>query len=683
LQPRMRGQAVKQRRVLRLANELAATLGADYFHSVVRHLATTLEADCVYIGELASLPVERFNTLAVFRAGETAENFQQELAGTASGTVLTDGAFTCSKDAARRFPLDKVLEEMQAEGFVGTRLSDATGQPIGLLGLISSKPLTEVELVKSVLEIFAPQAAAELKRRLADAVRQENEERYRAFIASNPDAMWRGEFEHPIPLSLPEDEQIDRIYRDGYVAECNEAMARLMGSGSAEQLIGKRFGELVPRTDTRVVEELRNAIRSRFEATTVETTLLDDNGQRIHRLRTQFGSVVNGELRRIWVVTRDISKLRRTELALAASEERFRDVLEGIELPAVMLDSSGAVTFCNECFTRLAQRPREDVLERTCLEGIVSELERETWRAALAPETPGQPGASHFEGAIIPPAGPRQIIAWDLVRLRNKDREPAGLAAIGRDITQQLRLEAEIRQAHTLDSIGRFASGVAHDFNNLLTVILVNVGQLLPLIHESRGRENLSAIEKAAMQCGVLTAQLLAIGRKQRLQANLISLNDVVGGAETILRGLLGKSVEMVLSLTPAIERVYADANQIQRALVNLVTNARDAMPHGGKLTIATSNVVVAEGDMTYPPAVKPGSYVLVAVTDTGVGLTEEVRAHIFEPFFTTKPPEKGQGLGLSIVYGIVTQSGGHLIVHSEPQKGATFEILLPVVARA
>jgi PAS domain S-box-containing protein len=683
LHPQLHRQAAKERRILRLANELAATLGADYFQSVVRHLARTLEADCVYIGELASLPVERFHTVAVFRAGETAENFQQDLAGTASASVLSDGAFACGKDAARRFPLDKVLEEMRAEGFVGLRLSDESGQAIGLLALISCEPLTDVGLVKSVLEVFAPRAAGELERKLAGAGHRENEERYRAFIASNPDAMWRMEFVHPIPLSLPEEEQIERFYRDGYVAECNDAMVRLMGSASAEQFVGKPFAEIVPRTDTRVLEEVRNAVRARFEASSNETTLLDDKGQRIHRLRTQFGIIENGELRRIWVTTRDISTLRLTELALAASEERFRDVLEGIQLPAVMLDSSGEVTFCNDCFTRLAQRPSDDLRRRNCLKGIVSDLECETWRAALVPETPDKPGTSHFEGAIIPAEGPRHIIAWDIVRLRNKDKKPAGLAAIGRDITQQLRLEAEIRQSQTLDSIGRFASGVAHDFNNLLTVILVNAGHLLPQIQKSSGQANLSAIEKAAMQCGALTAQLLAIGRKQRLQADLISLNDVIGGAESTFRGILGQSVEMALRLAPAIERVYADASQIQRALINLVTNARDAMQHGGRLTIATSNVAVAERDETYPPAVKPGSYVRVAVTDTGVGLSEEVRAHIFEPFFTTKSPDKGHGLGLSIVYGIVTQSGGHLIVHSEPQKGATFEILLPVVARA
>jgi signal transduction histidine kinase len=249
---------------------------------------------------------------------------------------------------------------------------------------------------------------------------------------------------------------------------------------------------------------------------------------------------------------------------------------------------------------------------------------------------------------------------------------------VGRDITHQRALEREVLQSQKLESIGRLAAGVAHDFNNLLMVVLTHAKLLLQDVSESNpSHRRLTAIESAATRCSQLCAQLLAVGGKQHLQPKDINLNDVISADEGVLRALTGPGVELILDLAVPIGMVYADALQIQRVLANLVTNASDAMLHGGEIVVSTCNITVGADDASYPQ-IEPGAYVRLSVSDSGTGLSEEVLAHMFEPFFTTKEPGKGIGLGLPTVYGIVTQSGGHVVVNSELGKGTRLEILLP-----
>ena len=497
-------------------------------------------------------------------------------------------------------------------------------------------------------------------------------------MSTNPDAMWRIELEQPVSLSLSEEQQIERICRFGYLAECNAALAELAGVESADNLAGCRFDEFANQFNPDAREELRQAIRAGFRSTTVEATPHAHKGRKVYRLRSQFGIIEDGALRRIWGTTRDITQLRQTELSLAASRKRFRDVLEGIQLPAVMLDVNGAVTFANECFLRMAELSMKEVSSLTWLTGIVPNRESETWKATLRPDYQGRHGTAHFEGTILPREGTPRVIAWDTIAVHDQDRQLAGIAALGCDITRQRALEMEIRQSQKLESVGRLAAGVAHDFNNLLMVVMGETGELLRRTGKSDpARDRLSAIGNAASQCAQLARQLLAFGRKQHLRPQLINLNDVITGDEGIIRSLIGQDIELLLNLESPIGPVFADPAQIQRALANLVTNARDAMTHGGTLVLATANKTIEAEDTMYP-GVSAGAYIQLSVCDSGIGLTDEIRTHIFEPFFTTKPLGKGTGLGLATVYGIVAQSGGHIAVQGEPGKGTTFAILLP-----
>jgi len=256
-----------------------------------------------------------------------------------------------------------------------------------------------------------------------------------------------------------------------------------------------------------------------------------------------------------------------------------------------------------------------------------------------------------------------------------------------RDITERKQTaealrqrEDELRHAQKMEAVGRLAGGIAHDFNNLLTGILGYADLILEnLPPDSRARNDVEGIRKAGRSAAGLTRELLAFSRKQVLQAVVLDVNEVVRGTEGLLRRLVGAQTQLVLELGEGVKPVKADRSQIEQVLLNLATNAQDAMPDGGQLTITTANV---DADLARQMSNTPlsGPHVMLAVRDTGHGMTSEVRSHIFEPFFTTKEIGKGTGLGLSTVYGIVTQTGGHIWVDSEPGKGSVMTVVLPAV---
>lgn len=672
----------ERRRFLQIARQISATIGTEFFASLVKRLADALDADCVYVGEFLGGHIERVRTLAAYLDHEHERHFEYPLAGSAAAEIAIGNPSIHPSGVQELFPTDTFLREVGAQAFVGVPLNDSNQQTLGLIVAVYRRAFGNVRFAKSMLEILAPRAAAELNRKQSDDAVRESEQRHKAFIARSPDAMWRIEFELPIAVALPVEEQIAKIYQYGYLAECNDAMAQLYGAEIAEQLIGTRFGDLEPPSAPRFQSDLQSAIASGHQFATVETSPLDRTGNQRYLLRSQWGIVEEGLLLRIWGTVRDITELRRAERTLAASEQRLTELLENVHLIAVMLDRNALVSFCNNYFLQLTGWKADEVTGKNWFDQIIPSEERETLRAAFESACEGLQPPKHYESTVLGPDNRRWLIAWDSTVLRDFKGQVTGAAAVGRDITEYKAIEAQLRQAQKLESIGRLTGGVAHDFNNLLTLILGYAGMLLahrdvmdPLYIA------LSEIKKTAEKGAALTHQLLAFSRRQKLYPRLLSLNSLVTENERMLRRIIREDIELTMELEPSLWLIRADSAQIHQVLLNMALNARDAMPSGGTLRIATSNVQFDEKALPPDPGIAPGPYVLLMISDTGVGMSPEVRAHLFEPFFTTKEQSMGTGLGLSTVYGIIHQSSGYISVDTAIGKGTTFKIFLPVAA--
>ncbi len=375
-----------------------------------------------------------------------------------------------------------------------------------------------------------------------------------------------------------------------------------------------------------------------------------------------------------------VEKSERLALdALRESERRFREVMENVRLIAVTLDREGRVTFSNAYLAELTGRPGEELLGRDWFEACIPEELRSGMKDSFEKMLAGASSLAHFENDIVTVRGDRRRIAWDNTVLRDARGRVTGAASFGRDVTQQRDLEDQVRQAQKMEAVGRLAGGVAHDFNNMLAPILGWSDLLLEeMSPDDPRRDSLLHVRIAAERARDLTRQLLAFSRKQVLRLRPVRLAEVVRGFEKMLRRTIREDVHIRLDLADDSGSVLADIGQVEQVIANLALNAQDAMPSGGDMAIRVANVDLDDLWALGHPGDRPGSYVMLAIRDTGVGMAPQVREHLFEPFFTTKEVGRGTGLGLASVYGIVRQHGGAVSVESEPGEGSTFRVYFP-----
>jgi PAS domain S-box-containing protein len=370
----------------------------------------------------------------------------------------------------------------------------------------------------------------------------------------------------------------------------------------------------------------------------------------------------------------EIARRIATAIQVQRSEERYRMLFEASPMPMWVYDAT-TLSFLavNDAAVRHYGYRRDEFLRMRITdirpaEDVAAMLE--DVKARGGPGSPNPKVWRHLrkDGSLI-------SVEITAGRIVFEGRKAA--LVLAHDVTDRLRLEQRLAEAEKMEAIGRLAGGVAHDFNNLLMVI----AGYAEILQARQGGEETAEISRAAAQAAALTHQLLAFSRRQVLHPRLIDLNEIVSGMESMLQRIIGENISVGIRLDPRLAAVEADRAQLERVILNLAANARDAMPNGGVLTIETSNVDVDETQVTTHADGSPGPHVLLAVSDTGVGMDSDVAKHLFEPFFTTKPAGAGTGLGLATVFGVVKQSGGGIYVYSERGSGTTFKIYLPAAA--
>jgi len=387
----------------------------------------------------------------------------------------------------------------------------------------------------------------------------------------------------------------------------------------------------------------------------------------------------DGEVDFFYTVSRDITKWNQAVAALRTAEERMRFALEAASIGIWDMDyTTGVLRWSETLEAHYGLQPGtfggtfEAFVERIHPDDRASVLETVGKAMKAGTDFSVQNRSIWRDGTVRSLSGAGRI-------LLGEHGEPVRGVGISMDVTERRTLEAQFQQAQKMEAVGRLAGGVAHDFNNLLTVILGFCELLLADRDPDDPRQaDIAEIQTAGTRAAGLTRQLLAFSRKQIIEPTLLDLNVVVADMRSMLGRLIGEDVNVVLGLGPELASVKADRGQVEQVVMNLAVNARDAMPNGGTLTIATANVELDEHYAEMHLAVKPGVYVALTVTDTGTGMTPEVQSRLFEPFFTTKDVGKGTGLGMATVYGIVTASGGSVGVYSEVGKGTAFNVYFP-----
>jgi two-component system cell cycle sensor histidine kinase/response regulator CckA len=477
------------------------------------------------------------------------------------------------------------------------------------------------------------------------------------------------------------------VVRSGRIIYANPAMAELLGRGSPSGLLGNVPVEtfVFPEDRERLVEHC--VLRDRGQPVpALELRWVQADGEVVHVRAHGTAITFDGEPATL-VEARDITEAIVAQAeqdsisrSLRVSEERYRLLFDATPLPVMVFDvATLRCLAANEAAAQVyGYSSSEELLTKTLSDVGAAMDDSEVQRRGANWAPNGPPSSRLSKGVTKHRRRDGALIELEFVTHAVRYDQKEAVLVIGTDVTEKRRIEEQLRQSQKMDAIGRLAGGIAHDFNNLLAVILTDV----ELAASDLGEEHpvypeLKEIESASLRAAALTRQLLMFSRRQPCQPRPIALNTLVTALEKLLRRIIGVDVRVSTRLAPELGSMEGDPGQIDQVLLNLVVNARDAMPNGGDLVIETSNVEL-DPRRAERIGVAPGRYAMLSVTDTGIGMDAATRAHIFEPFFTTKEVGKGTGLGLATVFGVVKQSNGGIEVESEVGKGSTFRVYFP-----
>ncbi len=505
------------------------------------------------------------------------------------------------------------------------------------------------------------------ERKQAEEALQDSENRYRTLVENSNDGI----------ALVKEDVHL-------YV---NQKFLEIFGYNHIEEIVGKPISITIhPNDRDRVVEMNRRRQTKEGGASKYEFKGIRKDGSIVYIEVAATKTTYQGEAVSL-SYHRDITDRKKAEEGLLESEARFRDIALSMSDWIWEVDSQGRYVYCSEKVVDVLGYTHEEILGKTPFD--LMPLDEASRISRIFEEiVKRQKSIVDLENWNLHRDGRKVCLLTNGVPIFDKTGQLIGYRGVDKDITERKRSEEErgtlqeqLRQSQKIEAIGRLSGGIAHDFNNILTIISGNAQlSLFDLKQGDPLRENLEEIRRASERAADLTRQLLAFSRKQMMEMKVLDLNLIVQGLDKMLHRLLGEDIALVTVLPEGIGKVKADPGQIEQVIVNLAVNARDAMIEGGKLTIETADVELDEEYARKHIAVIPGRYVMLSISDTGVGMSSEVKDRVFEPFFTTKEQGKGTGLGLSTVYGIVKQSSGNIWVYSEPGQGTTFKIYLPQV---
>jgi PAS domain S-box-containing protein len=501
------------------------------------------------------------------------------------------------------------------------------------------------------------------ERKRAEEALRESEERF------------SGAFEHaPIGVAL--------VLPDGRWFKVNRALCELVGYSEAE-LLTRTFQDITHSEDLEAdLENVRRLLDGEIRSYQMEKRYVHKRGHLVTvLLDVSLVRDGQGQPRYFIAQIQDITERKRAEEALRASEEQLRAVFDLASVGIAQADPRiGRWLRVNQKMCEITGYSVGELLQMRIAD-ITHPEDRQSDREAFERVVRGEAPDYRIEKRYIRKDGALAWVNVNMTIIRDAAGQPTRTVAAIEDITERKQIEAQLFQSQKLETVGKLAGGIAHEFNSILTAI---IGQSELLLGElpagSPLTKNAIEISKAAEQAATLTRQLLAYGRKQILQPEILDLNSVLAGMESTLRHLLGRSADVRIAPSTGLKAVKADAGQIEQVIINMAMNAADAMPHGGTLTLETANVTLDQESVSRFPELKTGDYVMLAITDTGTGMTEEAKARVFEPFSSTKGVGQGTGLRLSTCYGIIKQSGGHISVYSELARGTTFKIYLPPV---
>lgn len=385
----------------------------------------------------------------------------------------------------------------------------------------------------------------------------------------------------------------------------------------------------------------------------------------------------NGQIIGLLGIRRDITEGKRAEEEIRRSQQKLRIHFEHTPLAVIEWDTQLRVTEWSSSAERIFGYSRQEAVGTDAAFLVPPALREHVHK--MGQEILSQRGGTRCNNDNLTKDGHTISCEWYNTPLVDESGQVLGVASLVQDVTERVALEEKLRQSQKMEAVGRLAGGVAHDFNNLLTVIM-GYNQILNdgLPAARRLTDAAAQIRAAADRAAGITRQLLAFSRKQVLSPRVIDLNDVMMNLDTKLRRLIGEDIEVLTVAGRDLGTVKADPGQIEQVLMNLALNARDAMPDGAKLTLETENMDLDDSYASERPPLRPGRYVMLAVSDTGIGMSPATQAHIFEPFFTTKEVGKGTGLGLSMVYGIVKQSGGYIWVYANQTRARPSKSIFP-----